>query len=193
MKLELELVRARGDIIVHTFPSIAVHVDYSAPFCLPYPRVASQRPPHETSVLVCRDTERSLADAPHPGAHRLHRVPQRSAASRTTPAPRRVHRNDARASYTRVASAARSRATSSSARSRRSTSARWMPRSSPSSTTRLGVLFCFFTSLQPRLRFSNGCFFVYSLRSLNSLWTNRTGTVIIGLQATREVFPDDRY
>jgi hypothetical protein len=180
MKLGLELVRA--------------HVDFSAPFCIPYPRVASQRPPHETSVLVCRDTERSLADAPHLEAHRLHRVPQRSAASRTTPAPRRVHRNDARAPRidTRVASAARSRATSSSARSRRSTSARWMPRSSPSSTTRLGVLFCFFTSLQPRLRFSNKCFFVYSLRSLNSLWTNRTGTVIIGLQATREVFPDDR-
>src|SRR6266851_9087416 len=167
MKLGLELVRA--------------HVDFSAPSCLPYPRVASRRPPHETSVLVCRDTERSLADAPHLGAHRLHRVPNDSRAPES-PSKRR-----ARASYTRVASAARSRATggASSARLRRSTSARWTPRSSPSSV-RQGWAFCFVFSRPYNLASAflrvDGCFFVCSLRSLNSLWTNRTGTFIIGLQ-----------
>jgi len=159
MKLGLELVRA--------------HVDFSAPFCLPYPRVASRRPPHETSVLVCRDTERSLADAPHLGAHRLHRVPNDSRAPES-PSKRR-----ARASYTRVASAARSRATSSSARSRRSTSARWTPRSSPSSTR---WAFVFSTSCNLALAFLR-LMFVCLFLPLSSLWTNRTGTFIIGLQA----------
>jgi hypothetical protein len=159
------------------------HVDLSAPFRPPHPRVVSQVPLRETSVLVCCCAERPLADATHPRTHRLHRVTNRSPASQTTTAPWRDHGNDAGAPripkpQTRHA---RERPPPQHLRAgapqhdghRRALRIR--QGAFPKQKKFKGVL----RPIEPRFSFS----FVVGLWGWSSLWTNRTGTFIIGLRA----------